>query len=114
LLVAIEHAPSPLLLYLMVGAQGVLGYGLAAMFGAMAFEIFQGRQYGAIFGTLNAASTFGAATGPWIFGVIFDETGSYTYAFWLAAALSLLSILCIWRAAPRKVRVVAGRAMKRN
>lgn len=113
LLVAIENNPSPLLLYMMVGAQGVLGYGLAAMFGAIAIEIFQGKHYGAIFGSLNAASTLGAATGPWIFGVTYDQTGSYTYAFWLAAALSLFSILCIWRAAPRKVRLVAGQAAKR-
>jgi MFS family permease len=114
LLVAIENNPSPLLLYLMVGAQGVLGYGLAAMFGAISIEIFQGKQYGAIFGSLNAASTLGAATGPWVFGLTYDQTGSYAPAFWLAAALSLLSILCIWRAAPRKIRLVAGQADRRR
>jgi cyanate permease len=48
-----------------------------------------------------------------VFGVTYDQTGSYAYAFWLAAALSLFSILCIWRAAPRKVRLVAGQAAKR-
>ena len=113
LLIAIDINPSPVLLYLMVAAQGGLGYGLAGMFGAMTIEIFQGRHYGAIFGVLNTASTLGAATGPWIFGVIYDQTGSYIYAFYLAAALSVLSIGCIWIAAPRKVRVVAGRAARR-
>ncbi len=112
LLVAIESNPSQLLLYLMVGTQGMMGYGLAAMFGAISIEIFQGRHYGAIFGTLNAASTLGAATGPWVFGLTYDLTGSYAPAFWLAAALSLLSILCIWCAAPRKVRLVAGQAVR--
>lgn len=113
LLVAIDYNPSPALLYLMVGAQGALGYGLAGMFGAIAVEIFQGKHFGTIFGCLNASATLGAATGPWLFGVLYDATGTYLYAFWLAAGISLLSILCVWVAAPRKVRLVAGRAARR-
>ena len=34
------------LLYVMVAAQGVLGYGLTSVFGAIPAEIFQGRHYG--------------------------------------------------------------------
>ena len=97
----------------MVAAQGALGYGLAGMFGAITIEMFQGKNFGAIFGCLNIAATLGAATGPWVFGVIYGQTGSYFYAFYLAAALCVLSILCVWIAAPRKVRVVAGRAARR-
>src|SRR5262249_53682122 len=37
---------------------------------------------------------------------------SYALAFWLAIALSLFSIVCVWRAAPRKVRVVAGQVAR--
>ncbi len=113
LLVVIEYNPTSLLVYLMVAAQGGLGYGLAGMFGAITIEMFQGKNFGAIFGCLNIAATLGAATGPWVFGVIYDQTGSYFYAFYLAAALCVLSILCVWIAAPRKVRVVAGRAARR-
>ena len=32
--------------------------------------------------------------------------------FWLAIALGLLSIVCVWHAAPRKVRVVAGQVAR--
>ncbi len=110
LLVVIEYSPTSFLLYLMVAAQGGLGYGLPGMFGAITIEIFQGKNFGAIFGCLNIAATFGAATGPWVFGVIYDQTGSYLYAFYLTVALCVLSIVCVWIAAPRKVRVVAGRA----
>lgn len=109
LLLVLDSFPDPRLIYLMVAAQGLLGYGLATLFGPIAMEIFQGRNAGAILGTLNMASGLGAAAGPWSFGLIFDLTGSYAYAFWLAIAISLFSILCIWRAAPRKVRLVAGR-----
>ena len=47
---------------------------------------------------------------PWITGVIYDATGTYSIAFWIAAGCNLISILAIWLAAPRKVRAVAGRA----
>jgi len=44
--------------------------------------------------------------------VIYDRTGSYDPAFWLAIALGFVSIACVWLAAPRKVRVVAGRVAR--
>ena len=51
----------------------------------------------------------GAGTGPWVTGVLYDRTGSYVLAFWLAIVFSIASAVCIWLAAPRKVRAVAGR-----
>lgn len=36
------------------------------------------------------------------------RTGSYDLAFCLAIGLSLVSIVCIWLAAPCRVRVVSG------
>jgi MFS family permease len=108
LLLLLPASPHPLLLYGMVGAQGLLGYGLASVFGVIPAEVFPGKRYGTIFGTLNVASNAGAACGPWITGVLYDATGTYAPAFALAMALSLVSILAMWIAAPRKVRVVAG------
>jgi len=55
------------------------------------------------------AAILGGAAGPWITGVIYDATGSYSTAFWIATGCSLISILAIWLAAPGKVRAVAGR-----
>jgi MFS family permease len=109
LLLAMRQHPSPALLYLMVTAQGLLGYGLASVFGAIPAEIFQGRHYGAIFGTLTVASGFGAGLGPWAAGALHDATGAYTTAFVVAIGASLLSAVAMWLAAPRKVRAVAGR-----
>jgi len=107
-LLGLRETPTVLLLYLMVGAQGVLGYGLTSVIGAIPNEIFQGRHYGTIFGTLMLASIAGGAVGPWLTGALYDATGSYTVAFWIAIAGCALSTLAIWRAAPRRVRVVAG------
>jgi len=108
-LLLLRQTPSPTLLYLMVIAQGALGYGVTSVIGAIPAEIFQGRHYGAIFGTLMLASITGGAAGPWVTGVLHDETGSYELAFWVALGCSVLSALAIWLAAPRKVRAVAGR-----
>jgi cyanate permease len=56
------------------------------------------------------AAILGGAAGPWLTGALYDATGSYSAAFWIAAGCSMLSALAIWLAAPRKIRAVAGRA----
>lgn len=108
MLLLLHTYPKTILLYGMVASQGILGYSLAAVFGAIPAEVFQGRHYGTIFGTLNLASSAGAATGPWMMGLIHDRTGSYQLAFWLAIGCAVMSVVTMWCAAPRKVRVVAG------
>ena len=96
------------LLYIMIVAQGALGYGLTSVLGAIVAEIFQGKHFGSIFGTVMLAALAGGAAGPWIAGILYDATGSYVPVFWICIALSGVSVLAIWRAAPRKVRAVAG------
>jgi MFS family permease len=108
-LLLLPHAPTPALLYFMVVAQGALGYGLTSVVGAIPAEIFQGRHYGTIFGTVMLAAIGGGAAGPWATGVLYDATGSYTLPFWIAIGCCALSAVAIWFAAPRKVRAVAGR-----
>jgi MFS family permease len=112
-LLLLRQGPEPALLYVMVVAQGMIGYGVTSVFGAIPAEIFQGRHYGTIFGTLMVASIVGGAAGPWVTGALHDATGSYTLAFWIAIGGSALSTAAIWLAAPRKVRAVAGRVHRR-
>jgi MFS family permease len=101
--------PSIVWLYVMVAAQGGLGYGLTSVMGAMVAEIFQGRNFGGIFGTVMLAGLASGAAGPWLTGVLHDALGDYALAFWIGAGVSVVSALAIWRASPRKVRAVAGR-----
>ena len=108
-LILLRESPTMGLLYFMVIAQGMLGYGLTSVIGAIPAEIFQGRHYGSIFGTLMLSAVAGGGTGPWLTGVIHDATGSYALAFWIAIAGSALSAIAVWIAGPRKVRLVAGR-----
>jgi MFS family permease len=97
------------LIYLMVFAQGALGYGLTSVLGPIVVEIFQGKHYGSIFGTIQVAALSGGAVGPWVTGVLHDVTGNYRLAFAIGIAMSALSAVAIWVAAPRKVRSVSGR-----
>ena len=106
LLLVLEHVPSAVLMYVMVASQGLLGYGIAALFGSVSADVFQGPRFGTIFGTLSLGAGLGAAAGPWAAGIVFDIGGSYAPAFALAIAFSVASAACIWLAAPRKVRPV--------
>jgi MFS family permease len=108
-LILMRETPTPALLWLMVVSQGALGYGLTSVVGAIPAEIFQGRHYGGIFGTLMLSAIAGGAAGPWVTGALYDATGSYTPAFCIAIGCSVASAVAIWLAAPRKVRAVAGR-----
>jgi MFS family permease len=109
-LIMLGEVHAEILLYAMVLAQGTLGYSMTSVMGAIPAEIFEGRHFGRIFGTAMVAAILGGAAGPWLAGALYDATGSYLPAFWIAAGCSTVSALAIWLAAPRKVRAVAGRA----
>jgi MFS family permease len=108
-LIALRDHPAMAVLYAMVVAQGAIGYGLTSVMGAIPAEIFEGRQFGSIFGCVMLSAILGGAAGPWLTGILHDRFGDYAAAFLLSIGLSLVSAAAIWRAAPRKVRVVAGR-----
>jgi MFS family permease len=108
-LIALKFVPSLWLVYLMVVTQGVLGYGLTSVMGPVVLEIFQGKHYGSIFGTIMLAALAGGAAGPWATGVLYDFFGDYTIAFAVGIAMSVLSGVAIFQASPGKVRAVAGK-----
>jgi MFS family permease len=107
-LIGLKFYPSLMLVYLMVLAQGALGYGLTSIIGAVVLEIFQGKQYGSIFGTIMIAALAGGAAGPWLTGLLHDLSGNYTLAFTIGIGVSALSAFAIWMASPGKIRAVAG------
>jgi MFS family permease len=107
-LIALAHVPSLMLVYLMVLAQGALGYGLTSILGAVVVEIFQGKHYGSIFGSVMLAGLAGGAAGPLVTGLLHDLSGNYTIAFAIGIGVSCLSAIAIWMASPGKIRAVAG------
>jgi MFS family permease len=111
-LIGLASYPSLLLVYVMVLSQGALGYGLTSIMGAVVVEIFQGKHYGSIFGTIMVAALAGGAAGPLVTGVLHDLSGSYRLAFLIGIGVSGLSALAIWLASPGKIRAVAGRLQR--
>ena len=105
--------PSVTLVYAIAAAQGLLAYGVGSLHGVVSLEIFGGPRAATIYSFAAIGGNLGAASGPWLIGYLFDQTGSYATGFSLCAGLSLLSILCIWMAAPRSVRLTSGQAARR-
>ena len=108
-LIALQTGTTPVLLYGMILAQGFLGYSATSVLGPIVAEIFEGPHFGAILGTIMVFAIGGGAAGPWITGLLHDHAGNYLVAFWIALGMSVLSAAAIFIAAPRKVRLVAGR-----
>jgi MFS family permease len=80
-----------------------LGYGgTSPLTPAAASDLFGGPNFATIFGTLYALLCLGAAVGSWGAGQIFDWTGSYAAALWVALASALLAPAFMWLAAPRR------------
>ncbi len=108
-LIVLEHQQSSFILYVMVIAQGCLGYAVTSVLGPIVAEIFEGPHYGSIFGILTVALIGGGAAGPWVTGMTHDATGSSELAFYFAICLCIVGIIAIWIATPRQVRMVPGK-----
>jgi MFS family permease len=80
-----------------------LGYSATApLTPAAASDLFSGPRFSTIFGCLHLGNSLGAATGAWVAGIIFDGTGSYAGALWLALASAVLAPALLWIVAPRR------------
>jgi MFS family permease len=75
-------------------------------------DIFQGPKVGNILGFMWMFFALGGGLGPWLGGWLFELSGHYRYAFLTATILCLLACALFWLAAPRKVRLVSGKAKK--
>ncbi len=92
------------LLYLFAACFGS-GWGATApLFMSISADLYKGRNFGWIYGTLEGVLGMGAALGAYMGGVIFDRTGSYFWAFILIILFNLVSILLVWLVAPGKFR----------
>ena len=88
-----------------------LGYGaIGAIMAPAAADLFQGKRLGTIFGFIYIGAGTGGAVGPLFSAYIFDTFGNYRIAFITAIVLINLSATLMWLAAPRKVRLVLGKA----
>jgi MFS family permease len=91
----------------------LIGIGYAAMaplLPAIASDLFAGPGFSMIFGTVYTLGGLGLAAGTWSAGWIFDVTGSYSDALWLALVMTAVSPLIMWMVAPRRASAVGAGA----
>ncbi len=72
----------------------IFGFAYGGVLSFMALvpaELFGLHSIGVIMGTVTCIFTIGGAAGPVISGHIFDITGSYSLAFWVAASMTVIS-----------------------
>jgi len=74
----------------------------AALTPAATSDLFAGPEFSSVFGSFQAFLCLGAALGSWGAGKIFDVTGCYTLALWLAFAAALAAPTLMWFAAPSR------------
>ena len=108
-LILFSFFPSPILTYFFSLFFG-MGYSVtAALPPLITTDFFEGRAYGGIFGSLMTFVGVGGAFGVWFAGFLYDFVGSYVPVFVILILCALFSCLSIWKAAPRKIRMVPGR-----
>jgi sugar phosphate permease len=90
-----------------------MGYAMIAVLPPLiTADFFGGKAYGRLFGTLMIVNGVGSAFGAWVAGFLHDQAGSYFPVFIIMIAFVFASCLNIWRAAPRKIRMVPGKRDK--
>jgi MFS family permease len=101
------------LVYLFVILLGVGWGSTAPVFMAGAADLFHGPAIGIIYGLLEGSVGIGGAVGSWIGGYVFDQTGSYQWAFGLSAMAAAIAGVMVWVAAPGKGRALKERVAAR-
>lgn len=107
-LLSVQTSPDAWRVVLAVVLMG-LGYGgTSVIYSTAAADLFQGRHFGKILGLMEIGFGLGASLGSYVAGVVFDSFHTYNPSFYLTMGLMLVSIACMWIAAPRTIRQAAG------
>ena len=80
---------STLTLYLFAAIMGLLWLGTVPLTNGLVAQIFGVRFIGMLYGVVFLGHQIGGFLGAWLGGRIFDQSGSYDPAWWLAIALSV-------------------------
>jgi len=112
ILLTTEDTSTPSMLYIAITCFG-FGSGMhVPTYAAGIADLFQGKKFGSIFGFAYGGYGLSASINTWLFGYIFDVTGTYTLAIIITIFAVVMMIIAMWVAAPRKVRRVGRRAYK--
>ncbi|MGD9871089.1 MAG: MFS transporter [Thauera sp.] len=82
---------SQLTLYLFAAVMGLLWLGTVPLTSGLVGHIFGLRYMGMLYGIVFLGHQIGGFLGAWLGGRIFDVSGSYLIAWWLAIGLSVMA-----------------------
>ena len=86
----------PLVLYAFAAIMGLLWLGTVPLTNGLVAQIFGLKFVGMLYGIVFLGHQIGGFLGAWLGGRIFDMTGSYEQAWWLAIGLSVMAaLLCL-------------------
>lgn len=104
LLFLIRDASHPWMPALFAACFG-LGMGpLGPVLFATTADLFQGRHFGSILGTVIIGFSLGGAISPWLAGFLHDVTNSYLPSFFIILGSSIATAVLMWLIAPSKIR----------
>ncbi|NVM26409.1 MAG: MFS transporter [Desulfobacterales bacterium] len=109
LLFLIKDTSQPWMPFLFAVCFG-LGLGTAApVFFTTVADLFQGKYFGSILGTVVLGFSLGGAIAPWLAGFLHDRTDSYFTSFLILFSSLIASMVLMFLIAPRKVKPVPTR-----
>ena len=91
ILLYLEIDANPILAWLFAFAFGMGDSSRTSLINALTADLFEGPDFGTINGYNITAFGLGGALGPWLGGYLFDVTGHYTIAFWLALIATIVA-----------------------
>ncbi len=100
----LQVAREPWMLYLFAVFYGVAHGGLFTIISPIVAAFFGVKSHGALFGVVIFCGTLGGSLGPLLAGYIFDITGSYHPAFWICAGMSVFGLLLMLTLKPADYR----------
>ena len=95
---------APGLTLVLLGIVGFAYGGTIATYPAAIARRFPGEAGPRAYGRVFTAWGFAGLVAPWLAGQIYDLSGTYGLALWVAAALGLISAITAWGAALREPR----------
>jgi MFS family permease len=101
LLKSMDDTPNLLLVSGFVLLWGMGYLAISPLYAATAADLFQGKHLGKILGTLDQGFGLGAASGPYLAGLIFDRYGSYDLMISMMMGGAILTGITLWAAVAR-------------
>ncbi len=88
--------PSLISVYIFAGTMGLLWLSTVPLTSGLVAQIFGTRHMSMLFGFVFFSHQVGAFIGAWLGGALFDSTGSYDLAWWVAIALGVIAGAVHW------------------